>query len=56
MVRSPVDQDVRQHLAKETQSLPDDDAPFQKKAAHPIDHCGPLANQARPDPVQCLQI
>jgi hypothetical protein len=36
--------------------LSDDDAALQKKAANLIDHCGPLADQARPDPVQRLQI
>jgi hypothetical protein len=29
---------------------------YQVKAANLIDHCGPLADQARPDPVQRLQI
>ena len=36
--------------------MPDDDAALEKKAANLIDHCGPLADQARPDPVQRLQI
>ena len=36
--------------------MPDDDAALQKKAANLIDHCGPLADQARPYPVQRLQI
>ena len=43
-------------MAKETVSLPDDDAAFQEKAANLIDHCGPLTDQARPDAVQRLQI
>src|SRR6202451_1578116 len=45
-----------QRLAKEAQSLSDDDAALEKKAANLIDHCGPLADQARADPVQRLQI
>jgi hypothetical protein len=36
--------------------LPDDDAALQKNAADLIDHGGPLADQARPDPVKRLQI
>ena len=36
--------------------MSDCDAALQKKAANLIDHCGPLADQARPDPVQGLQI
>jgi hypothetical protein len=40
----PLGQDVGQTLAKETQSLPHDDAAFQKKTAHLIDHCGPLTD------------
>ena len=36
--------------------MSDDDAALEKKAANLIDHCGPLADQARPDPVQRLQI
>ena len=36
--------------------MPDDDAALQKNAADLIDHGGPLADQARPDPVQRLQI
>src|SRR5215469_17384157 len=43
-------------MAKETLSLPDDDAVLQEKAANLIDHCGAFANKARPYPVQCLQI
>ena len=43
-------------MAKETRSLPDDDAALQEKAAYLIDHCGPLADKARPHPVQRLQI
>ena len=43
-------------MAKETVSLPNDDAALQKKAANLIDHCGPFADKARPHPVQCLQI
>ena len=52
----PFGEDVRQRLAKKAQSLSDDDAALQKKAANLIDHCGPLADEARPDPVQRLQI
>jgi hypothetical protein len=36
--------------------LPDDDAALQKKAANLVNYRGPLADQARPDPVQRLQI
>ena len=36
--------------------MSDDDAALWKKGANLIDHCGPLADQARPDPVQGLQI
>ena len=43
-------------MAKETVSLPDDDAALQEKAANLIDHCGPFADKARPYPVQRLQI
>jgi hypothetical protein len=43
-------------MAKETLSLPDDDAALQEKAAYLIDHCGPLGDKARPYPVQRLQI
>ena len=43
-------------MAKETQSLPDDDAALQEKAANLIDHCGPFADKARPYSVQRLQI
>jgi hypothetical protein len=42
-------------MAKETVSLPDDDAALQEKAANLIDHCGPFADKARPYPVQRLQ-
>ena len=34
----------------------DDDAALQEKAAYLMDHCGPLADKARPHPVQRLQI
>src|SRR5262249_51891995 len=47
---------VRQQMAKETLSLPDDDAALQEKAAYLINHCGPFADKARPYPVQRLQI
>jgi hypothetical protein len=43
-------------MAKETQSLPDDDTALQEKATNLIDHCGPFADKARPYPVQRLQI
>ena len=43
-------------MAKETHSLPDDDATLQKKAPNLIDHCGPFADKARPYSVQRLQI
>src|ERR1700746_1479727 len=43
-------------MAKETQSLPDDDAALQEKAANLIDHCGPFTDKARPYPVQRLQV
>src|SRR5215469_14123431 len=43
-------------MAKETLSLPHDDAVLQQKAANLIDHCGAFANKARPYPVQRLQI
>src|SRR5215831_517028 len=43
-------------MAKETLSLPHDDAVLQEEAANLIDHCGAFANKARPYPVQCLQI
>ena len=36
--------------------MSDDDTALEKKAGNLIDHCGPLADQARPDPVQRLQI
>jgi hypothetical protein len=36
--------------------LSDDDAALENKAANLIDHCGPLADQARPNPVQRLEI
>src|SRR5215467_8066701 len=43
-------------MAKETLSLPDDDAALQEKAANLIDDGCAFANKARPYPVQCLQI
>ena len=43
-------------MAKETRSLPDDDAALQEKAANLIDRGGPFADKARPYPVQRLQI
>jgi hypothetical protein len=43
-------------MAKETVSLPDDDAALQEKAANLIDYCNPFADKARPYPVQRLQI
>jgi hypothetical protein len=43
-------------LAKEPQSLPNDDAALQEKAANLIDHGSPLADKARPHPVQRIQI
>ena len=43
-------------MAKEPQSLPNDDAALQQKAADLIDHRSPLADKARPHPVQRLQI
>src|SRR6202051_1561591 len=43
-------------LAKERRSLPDNDAAVQKKAANLIDRCSSVADQARPHPVQRLQI
>ena len=49
-------QDVGQRLAEEAQSLPDDDAALQEKAANLIDHSSPFADQTRPHPVQRLQI
>jgi hypothetical protein len=36
--------------------LPDHDAAFQKKATNLIDHRGSLADEARPHPMQRLQI
>ena len=36
--------------------MPDDDAALQKKAANLVDYRGPFADQARPYPVQRLQI
>ena len=44
-------EDVGQPLAKEAQSLPDDDAALQKKAANLVDYRGPFADEARPYPV-----
>jgi ABC transporter substrate binding protein len=41
----PLGQNVRPQMAKEMQSLPDDDAALQEKAANLIDHCGPFAVQ-----------
>src|SRR5262249_10473317 len=52
----PLGQNLRQQMAKETLSLPGDDAVLQEKAANLIDHRGAFANKARPYPVQCLQI
>src|ERR1700750_2521756 len=52
----PLGQDVRQLLAKKAGSLPDHDAAFQKKATYLIDHRGSLADEARPHPMQRLQI
>jgi len=49
-------QNVGQLLAKETQSLPDDDSALQKKATNLIDYCGSLADKARPHSVQRLQV
>ena len=49
-------QNVGQLLAKETQSLPDDDSALQKKATDLIDYCGSLADKARPHSVQRLQV
>src|SRR5215469_18195010 len=43
-------------MAKQPQSLPDNDAALQEKTANLIDHCGPFADKARPHPVQRLQI
>jgi len=40
-------QDVGQRLAKEAQSLPDDDAALQKKAANLVDYRGPLETMLR---------
>jgi hypothetical protein len=54
--KTSVRENVRQQMAKETLSLPDDDAALQEKAANLIDHCGAFADKARPYPVQCLQI
>ena len=36
--------------------MPDDDAALQKKAANLVDYRGPFADEARPYPVQRLQI
>src|SRR5262249_20826074 len=52
----PLGQDVRQLLAKKPESLPDHDAAFQKKATNLIDHRGSLTDEARPHPMQTLQI
>ena len=52
----PLGQDVRQLLAKKAESLPDHYAAFQKKATNLIDHRGSLADEARPHPMQRLQI
>ena len=40
---------------EENQPLPDDDAAFQKKTAHLIDHGGPLADEERADPVRACR-
>src|SRR5262249_61322954 len=52
----PLGQDVRQLLAKKPESLPDHDAAFQKKATNLLDHRGSLTDEARPHPMQRLQI
>ena len=41
---------------RKAQSLPDDDAALQKKTANFVDYRGPFADEARPYPVQRLQI
>ena len=52
----PLGQNVRQQMAKEPQSLPNDDAALQEKAANLIDHGSPVADKARSYAVQRLQI